>query len=176
LFGGGTMVVLYFDNKAKAIGGTDDPTISWEEAMKVKDILKAKGHAVATVRADSSAIMAIKRMKVDRIGTVVVSDAGGRLLGIFSERDVVQALAAQGALALDLPVADLMTRSVVTCSPDQSVAAVMRTMTERRIRHLPVLAEGKLVGIVSIGDVVKNRLEETELESRVLRDAYIASH
>jgi len=144
--------------------------------MKVRDILKVKGDTVATVRPDISAIMAIKRMKADRIGTVVVCDADGGLRGIFSERDIVYALAAQGARALDLPVGDLMTRSVVTCSPDESIAVVMRAMTERRIRHLPVLAEGKLVGIVSIGDVVKNRLEEAELESRVLRDAYIASH
>jgi len=105
---------------------------------------------------------------------MVVSEDGRSVLGIISERDVVRGLAERGPRILEAPVAEMMTRQVVSCGPRDTVKQVMAEMTKRRIRHIPVLADGVLCGIISIGDVVKNRLEEMETETNVLREAYIA--
>jgi CBS domain-containing protein len=140
--------------------------------MKVRDILAHKGSAVVTVRPDTTVATAIHRLMLERIGALVVSDDGVRVLGIVSERDIVRVVAERGAdaLAPDLTVEAMMTRNVLTCGLEDSVKDLMTTMTQRRIRHLPVVENGRLVGIVSIGDVVKNRLEEVELEANVLRE------
>jgi CBS domain-containing protein len=140
--------------------------------MKVRDILAHKGSAVVTVRPDTTVATAIHRLMLERIGALVVSDDGVRVLGIVSERDIVRAVAERGAdaLAPDLTVEAMMTRNVLTCGLEDSIKDLMTTMTQRRIRHLPVVENGRLVGIVSIGDVVKNRLEEVELEANVLRE------
>jgi CBS domain-containing protein len=105
---------------------------------------------------------------------MVVSEDARTVLGIVSERDVVRGLADRGPSIMSEPVSAVMTRDVVTCTPRDGVKQLMAEMTRRRIRHLPVLSDGRLCGIVSIGDVVKNRLEEMETETNVLREAYIA--
>jgi CBS domain-containing protein len=146
--------------------------------MKVREILDAKGQGVVTIRSDATLSTAVHRLALERIGALVVSDDGARIAGILSERDVVAGLARDGAdlLAAGRRVAELMTRNVVTCGPDDTVKHLMAEMTRRRVRHLPVVAGDRLVGIVSIGDVVKSRLGEVELEADVLREAYIATH
>jgi CBS domain-containing protein len=142
--------------------------------MDVQGILRAKGAAVVTIRPDATIASLVQGLREERIGAMVVSDDGRSVLGIISERDVVRGLAERGARILELPVADLMTRTVYSCTPQDTVRQVMAEMTRRRVRHLPVVADGVLAGIVSIGDVVKNRLEEVETETNVLREAYIA--
>ena len=146
--------------------------------MKVREILDAKGTGVVTIRSDATLSTAVHRLALERIGALVVSDDGVRVDGILSERDIVTGLARDGAdlLATGRRVADLMTRNVVTCGPDDTVKHLMAEMTRRRVRHLPVVVGDRLVGIVSIGDVVKSRLGEVELEATVLREAYIATH
>ena len=146
--------------------------------MKVREILDAKGQSVVTIRPDATLSTAVHRLALERIGALVVSDDGVRVAGILSERDVVAGLARDGAdlLAAGRRVADLMTRNVTTCGLDDTVKHLMAEMTRRRVRHLPVVEGGRLVGIVSIGDVVKSRLGEVELEATVLREAYIATH
>lgn len=143
--------------------------------MKVKEILKSKGTRVVTVRPHSTVDALAHRLRLEGIGAAVVSEDGDRVDGIVSERDIVRGLAEHGPRLLDLPVSNIMASSVVTCTPEDSVKEVMRRMTIRRVRHLPVVEGGKLAGIVSIGDVVKNRLDEIELEANVLRD-YIVAH
>jgi CBS domain-containing protein len=146
--------------------------------MKVREILEAKGSRVVTIRPDATLSTAVHRLALERIGALVVSDDGLRVAGILSERDIVTGLARDGAdlLATGRHVADLMTRNVATCGPDDTVKWLMAEMTRRRVRHLPVVDDGRLVGVVSIGDVVKSRLGEVELEATVLREAYIAAH
>ena len=146
--------------------------------MKVREILDAKGQGVVTIRSDATLSTAVHRLALERIGALVVSDDGLRVAGILSERDIVAGLARDGAdlLAAGRRVAELMTRNVVTCGPDDTVKHLMAEMTRRRVRHLPVVVGDRLVGIVSIGDVVKSRLGEVELEADVLREAYIATH
>lgn len=143
--------------------------------MKIRDILKHKTTGVITLRPDETVRVLAHRLRLERIGAVVVSGDGARLDGIVSERDVVAGLAEHGPDVLGMPVEALMSRSVRTCTPDDTVRSVMEKMTTRRIRHLPVIEGGRVTGIVSIGDVVKNRLEEMELETGVLRD-YAATH
>ncbi|HUK60925.1 MAG TPA: CBS domain-containing protein [Stellaceae bacterium] len=137
--------------------------------MNVETILQAKGRAVVTIEPDASIADAVDLMRRKRIGAVVVSDDGERVGGILSERDIIHALADEGARTLELKVAALMTRHVYSCRPDDTVADIMAEMTTRRIRHLPVVENGRLSGIVSIGDVVKNRLDEVESEASSLR-------
>ncbi|MDE1930922.1 MAG: CBS domain-containing protein [Alphaproteobacteria bacterium] len=137
--------------------------------MNVNDILKAKGRDVATVAPDATVTDAARLLHRRGIGSLVVSADGNRLDGILSERDIVHALSAQGAAVLDRRVAELMTRRVVTCTPNDTIAELMGEMTRRRIRHLPVVDRGRLAGLVSIGDVVKSRLEEMESETTSLR-------
>ncbi len=124
---------------------------------------------MVTIAPDASVSEAVDLLRRKGIGAIVVSGGEGDMAGILSERDVVHALAERGAQLLDLPVSALMTRHVFTCKPADSIADLMAEMTERRIRHLPVVEDGKLAGIVSIGDVVKNRLGEVEEEATTLR-------
>ncbi len=137
--------------------------------MNVQAILNAKGRAVVTIEPRAGIAEAVALMRRERIGAVVVSDDGVRVGGILSERDIVHALADEGARTLELKVAELMTRHVYSCRLDDTVADLMAEMTTRRIRHLPVVENGRLGGIVSIGDVVKSRLDEVESEASSLR-------
>ena len=137
--------------------------------MHVETILSSKGRAVATIRPDDTVGSAVEALVSGNIGALVACEDGEAVDGIISERDIVHALARHGPALLEQTVAEVMTRSVVTCDPTESVAELMAEMTNRRIRHLPVVRDGRLCGIVSIGDVVKNRLDEIEYEARSLR-------
>ncbi|MFN3658110.1 MAG: CBS domain-containing protein [Pseudolabrys sp.] len=140
--------------------------------MNVKTILAAKQRGGDTVCIEPTADLAAAAalLKKHGIGAVVIRGAGNRLAGILSERDIVRALAEHGAAALSLPVGQVMTRDVVTCGEDDSCASVMEQMTARKIRHLPVMRGGRLVGLISIGDVVKQRVDEVERESEAMRE------
>ena len=144
--------------------------------MKIGDVLKRKGSEVVTMRPDSTIDTVVRRMRLERIGAVIISPDGKSVIGILSERDILHALAEHGTALLALKAEDLMTREVVTCSREDTLQSVMVKMTQRRIRHLPVVEQGQLAGIVSIGDAVKSWLEEVELEANVLRDFYLATH
>ena len=137
--------------------------------MNVEAILRGKGRAVATIRPDQTVTAVLAALRDRNIGALVVSEDGEAVDGIISERDIVHGLADHGGELLSLNVTEVMTRPVTTCDPDDSVADLMAEMTNRRIRHLPVVRDGRLVGIVSIGDLVKNRLDEIEYEARSLR-------
>jgi CBS domain-containing protein len=128
------------------------------------------------MRPDASIDTVVHRMRLDRIGAVVISTDGRTIEGILSERDIVYGLVEHGASLLQKTAADLMTREVITCRAPDPIKDVMAKMTHSRIRHVPVVENGKLAGIVSIGDIVKHRLSEAELEASVLREAYIATH
>jgi CBS domain-containing protein len=138
--------------------------------MIVKSILSAKGSDVSTIAPTASLAEAIRILAEHKIGALVVTGAGGRITGIISERDVVRAVAQHGGKALQLPLAEVMTRKVVTCATTDSVATLMELMTAGKFRHLPVTDDGRLVGIISIGDVVKYRLTELEFEKDAMRD------
>ena len=142
--------------------------------MSVGEILKAKGASVETIEGGASVLDAAERLRDETIGALVVSADGKTVDGVLSERDVVQGLADHRDSVLGMKVRDLMTTSVATCSPEDGVEKVMLEMTELRARHFPVVDGERLVGIVSIGDVVKHRLDEVQLEKNVLRDSYIA--
>lgn len=142
--------------------------------MKVTSILKVKGSGATTTPPFTSIATAARLLRDAHIGALVVSDATGGVLGIITERDIVHGLADRGTALLDLPVSVVMTRTPATCTPDDDIQTVMSRMTRLRVRHLPVMLEGRLHGIVSIGDVVKHRLDELELETNVLRDAFLA--
>ena len=142
--------------------------------MKVAAILAAKGTRVATIRPSASLTQTVTRFRSEGIGALVVTDPDETVLGLITERDVINALADIGAEVLSHSVEEVMSGRPATCAPDDDIKAVMATMTQRRLRHLPVLDAGGLAGIVSIGDVVKIRLDEMALETNVLRDAYIA--
>ena len=144
--------------------------------MKVQDILSEKGNRVATMRPDASVDTVVHRLRLDRIGAVVISTDGRTIEGILSERDIVYGLVEHGAALLQKRAADIMTHEVITCRAEDAIKDVMAKMTHSRIRHVPVVENGRLAGIVSIGDVVKHRLSEAELETSVLREAYIATH
>lgn len=144
--------------------------------MKVADILSEKGDRVVTVRPGETIANLAQRLRLEGVGAMIVSEDGAHIDGIISERDIAHGLAEHGAAILDMQVVNLMTRSVVTCAPGDTIADISRTMTRRRVRHLPVETGGRLAGIVSVGDVVKHRLDEMELEANVLRDYAIARH
>jgi CBS domain-containing protein len=143
--------------------------------MKVSDILQIKGSDVKTVRPDTSARELSVRLHVEQIGAMVVSRDGRSVEGIISERDLAYGLAAHGSELPTLPVSTLMTKAVVVCSPEDSIIHVMKLMTQRRIRHLPVQEGDRLIGIISIGDVLKHRVDELELEANVMRDYAVAA-
>lgn len=139
--------------------------------MNVQTILSAKGTEVATISPDATLADATEMLRARGFGAVVVSADGASLDGILSERDIVRSLATRGAATLDLDVRSTMSADVVTCNPNDSIDALMALMTDRRIRHLPVLdAGGALAGMISIGDVVKFRLGELERENDQLHD------
>ncbi len=141
--------------------------------MQVATILTAKGHAVETIRPEATVDMAVHRLTSQGIGALVVSADGRRLDGVLSERDVVRGLVKHGPRLLEMPVSSVMSKAVPVCTPGTTIKDAMAEMTRSRHRHLPVLEEGVLRGLLSIGDVVKHRLEEMELETSVIRDAYI---
>jgi CBS domain-containing protein len=143
--------------------------------MKVSDIIQTKGSIVKTVRPETSARELSVRLHADQIGAMVVSSDGLSIDGIVTERDLAYGLAAYGSNLPTIPVSRLMTNVVVACSPEDSIAYVMKLMTQRRVRHLPVKEGHQLVGIVSIGDVLKHRLDELELEANVMRDYAVAA-
>ena len=137
--------------------------------MNVEAILRSKGRAVATIRPDAPITAALATLTERNIGALVVSADGEAVDGIVSERDIVRGLAARGGAFLADQVAAAMSRPVVTCSPQDKVADLMALVTNRRFRHLPVVEDGRLCGIVSIGDLVKSRLDDIEHEALSLR-------
>ena len=138
--------------------------------MFVKNILLGRRGNVVTIEPTADLAAAVKRLAERRIGALVILGADHRIAGILSERDIVRVLAELGPAALHEPVGQVMTRDVKTCSEDDTVESLMGRMTTGRFRHMPVVEQGKLVGIVSVGDVVKNRVEEIEREAAALRD------
>ena len=142
--------------------------------MYVDSILKHKGQDVVSAVPTDEIVETARLLNRHRIGAVVVRGADGHVVGILSERDIVRGIAEKGPACLSLKVADLMTRDVVSCRPNDSIDDIMALMTERRIRHLPVMQDGQVVGVISIGDVVKRRIAEIESEASSLRE-YIAT-
>ncbi|WP_019926324.1 CBS domain-containing protein [Nocardia sp. BMG111209] len=136
--------------------------------MRISEILRRKGAEVVTIVPEATVRELLGLLAERNVGAVVVSRGGGTLEGIVSERDIVRRLHTVGAELLDRPVADIMTAVVHTCSPDDRVEGLRSTMTEHRIRHLPVLRDGRLAGIVSIGDVVKSAISELQTEREQL--------
>ena len=137
--------------------------------MTVRSILNAKGHQIMSVASDAKLVAAVKLLGEKKIGAVLVMDQS-RLEGILSERDIVRVLGERGASVLDEPVSQVMTRKVVTCKETDTVAELMEMMTTGKFRHLPVVDNGKVVGLISIGDIVKRRVQEYEAEQEALRD------
>jgi len=142
--------------------------------MTVRTILSLKGRDVATILPQATLADAARLLSEKRIGAVVVTGPGQTVAGILSERDIVRALSKHGAGALAQTVESVMTREVVTCTPEETIPELMQRMTAGRFRHVPVVEHGRLSGIVSVGDVVKHRLEEMERESQALKK-YIAT-
>jgi CBS domain-containing protein len=138
--------------------------------MIVSIILADKGRDVVTIEPSASLAGAAKLLAERRIGAALILGADRRLVGIISERDIVQAVAARGAGALDEPVSQTMTRKVETCNENETISSIMERMTKGKFRHVPVVDQGRLAGIVSIGDVVKHRLQQMEHESAAMRD------
>ena len=138
--------------------------------MIVEHILAAKGHDVVTVEPERTLLETARLLDEKRIGAVVVSDADHPVLGIISERDIARAVAQRGAAVLDEPVSQHMTAKLFTCTRSCTVSDLMELMTDRRVRHVPIVERGRLSGIVSIGDVVKHRLAELEAEERLMHD------
>ncbi len=138
--------------------------------MDVRAILKTKGSEVATVPPGTTVAVAVAVLTERMIGALVVTDENGALAGIVSERDIVRGLAEQGAAFLDCPIHSCMASPVETCAPGDSDREILALMTDRRFRHLPVVEDGRLIGIVSIGDVVKSRIDGVMAEADALRD------
>ena len=138
--------------------------------MNVASILRQKGRAVTTASPAATLLEVADRLASKRIGAIVVVGAGGELDGIISERDIIRALADVGPSCLARPVSEIMTKQVVTCQETDTLDELMAMMTARRFRHLPVVTDGALVGIVSIGDVVKHHVAEVEMEATAMRD------
>jgi CBS domain-containing protein len=138
--------------------------------MFISDVLRTKGHHVETIHPTDRVEVAVRKLSEHRIGALVVQDRWMKPVGIFSERDFINAVARDGAAVLSFEVQQLMSRPILTCHSADRIDAVLATMTTARIRHLPVIERDELKGIVSIGDLVKHRLDEKELEASVLRD------
>lgn len=132
--------------------------------MKISDVVRRKGDVVVTVRPDETVERLLALLDEHRIGAVVVSEDGQSVAGIVSERDVVRYLHSDGAAVLLRPISTIMTADVHTCGPEQGIEELARTMTELRIRHVPVVVDGRLRAIVSIGDIVKHRIDELQAE------------
>ncbi len=142
--------------------------------MNVAAILSAKGNTVEVVGPDTPMTVAVHRMSIRGIGSLVVTGPEDQLIGVLGERDVVRAIDHHGPRFDELRVRDVVNQSVATCTVTDDLSEVMRRMTATRSRHMPVLEGGKVVGLVSIGDVVKQRVGELELETHVLRDVYLS--
>jgi CBS domain-containing protein len=143
--------------------------------MTIDSILRRKGTDVATIAPEASIKTAADWLSAKNIGALVVVTSENAVLGLVSEREIVHAFSRHGETTASMPVKEIMRHSVTTVSQDESFYRVINLMTHQRVRHMPVLRGGKLVGIVSIGDVVKHRLEDLELETNVLRDVYNAA-
>ncbi len=142
--------------------------------MQIDLILNTKGRDVATITADRTIAEAMRRMRGERVGCLVVTESDDRIVGIVSDRGLLWTIADNGVEVVQQPIATIMSRNVVTCTPQEPIAHIMALMTSRRIRHIPVVDEaGHLSGIVSIGDVVKHHLDAMELEAEALKD-YVA--
>jgi CBS domain-containing protein len=137
--------------------------------MTVRAILDTKGHQVESIQPGAKLSLAVKMLGERKIGAVLVTNLG-RIEGILSERDIVRVLAERGAEVLEEPISNVMTRKVVSCRPSDTVGAIMEMMTLGKFRHLPVVDDGKLVGLISIGDIVKWRVQEYEREQEALRE------
>ena len=142
--------------------------------MTIADILNAKGREVTVIARSASIDHALSTLAEHRIGALLVVDEDGAPCGILSERDIVRRLATDGAAILERGVADCMTGKIVSCAPGETVDGALATMTQGRFRHLPVMDDGRLVGLVSIGDVVKKKIEEVERDAQEMK-RYIAS-
>lgn len=136
--------------------------------MRISDVINHKGSEVVTARPDDNVAHLVSLLSSRNIGAVVIADADGAVVGIAGERDIVRALGRSGAGALDEPISSLMTPDVFTCGMDDDLAEVAAAMTEHRIRHFPVLVDGRLTAIVSIGDLVKNRIDQLQSEQEHL--------
>jgi CBS domain-containing protein len=146
------------------------PGSNREAAMNVKDILAQKGDDVLTIEPTATLAAAMEILARRRIGALVITGADRRIVGIISERDIVRVLVERGTEMLQSPVSEIMTRKVVSCGQNETIAEIMGRMTAGKFRHVPVVEQGRLIGIVSIGDIVKARLEELEKEQDALRD------
>jgi CBS domain-containing protein len=138
--------------------------------MTVRAILDTKGHQVESIQPGAQVSAAVKLLGEKKIGAVLVLNVAGRIEGILSERDIVRVLSERGAAALEEPVSNVMTRKVVSCRQSDTVSGIMEMMTLGKFRHLPVVEDGKVVGLISIGDVVKWRVREYEAEQEALRE------
>ncbi|HWA00290.1 MAG TPA: CBS domain-containing protein [Caulobacterales bacterium] len=143
--------------------------------MLIAHVIRDKGANVHTLTADATLEQAAKELHARKVGALVVMGDDGALMGVLSERDIVREVSRRGAACLGERVASAMSRDVITATPDETVDDGLARMTDRRIRHLPILAEGKLVGIVSIGDLVKHRIAAVEMEAAAMV-AYISTH
>ncbi len=142
--------------------------------MNVASILKVKGKSVATARPEDTLESIAQKLASRKIGAIVIVGDGGNVAGIISERDIVRAVAEQGPASLQQPVSNVMTTSVMSCNESSTLDQMMAVMTQGRFRHVPVIEEGALVGIISIGDVVKHHIAEVEMEVTAMRD-YLAT-
>lgn len=142
--------------------------------MNVAAILKSKGRAVATAKPDATLLEISQTLAQKKIGAIIIVGENGKLSGIISERDVIRAISQHGAAALDEPVSQVMTKTVITCGETSVLDELMEVMTQGRFRHIPVIDNDQLVGIVSIGDVVKNHIAEVEMEVTAMR-GYLAT-
>jgi len=140
--------------------------------MNIGQILKIKGRAVATARPDTALSEIVAKLAQKKIGAIVIVGEGGEVAGIISERDVIRRLAERGSAALNEPVSESMTSTVITCQETSTLEELMEVMTQGRFRHVPVIEDGALVGIVSIGDIVKNHIAEVEMEVTAMRDYF----
>ena len=138
--------------------------------MHVKNILSAKGGNVVSIEPTATLETAVRTLTENKIGALLVLGPDRRVIGILSERDIVRVLAQHGASVLAQPLSQVMTRKVVTCSPSETIGVIMERMTAGKFRHVPVIEQDQIVGIVSIGDVVKARLSELEQEQNALRE------
>ena len=138
--------------------------------MNVASILRQKGRAVTTASPSTTLLEVADKLAAKRIGAIVIIGPEGRVAGIISERDIIRALSAQGPDCLQRPVSESMTREVITCQETDTLDELMAMMTERRFRHLPVITDDALVGIISIGDVVKHHVAEVTMEATAMRE------
>lgn len=141
--------------------------------MNIGQILKAKGRGVTTARPDATLLEIIDKLAAKKIGAIVIVGDKGDVVGIVSERDIIRKLGQGGALVLSEPVANTMTASVITCREATTLDELMEVMTQGRFRHVPVVEDGALVGIISIGDVVKNHIAEVEMEVTAMRGYFV---